>query len=95
MNNGIDECGAADRNIIKIKDGDVITPVYYSLNMDGEDIGEYEGAEFTVSGEFEIVYDIMEAGSYDYSFCIDDIYGDYYVTEYVEFTVSEDGEVSF
>ena len=93
--NGIDECGAADRNIIKIKDGDVITPVYYSLNMDGEDIGEYEGAEFTVSGEFEIVYDIMEAGSYDYSFCIDDIYGDYYVTEYVEFTVSEDGEVSF
>jgi len=92
---GIDDSGAADKNIVKIKNGDIVTPTYYSIDMNGNDIGEYTGLEYTVSGQLEIVYNLMEAGSYQYSFCIDDIYGDYYATDYVEFTVSGDGEITF
>ena len=92
---GIDENGAAAKNIVKLKDGDVITPLYYAYGM--EDDGEYmyEGEEFTVSGTLEITYDIMLSGDYLYAFCIDDIYGDYLITDPVMFNVDEYGEVFF
>ena len=37
----------------------------------------------------------MESGDYLYCFRIDDIYGDYYLTDFVTFCVEEDGSVSF
>lgn len=92
---GISDDGCASRDIVKIQDGDKITPVFYSYTMDGEDAGAYEGDEFTVSGDIEITYDVMFAGDYLYGFCIDDIYGDYYMTDFVGFNISEDGEITF
>ncbi|MCR5847636.1 MAG: hypothetical protein K6G75_05905, partial [Lachnospiraceae bacterium] len=72
---GIDENGIASREIIKIKDGDIIVPLYYAYSLDSEDEFTYEGSEFTVSGDLNINYDFMEDGDYLYAFCIDDIYG--------------------
>ena len=92
---GISESGSAARDVVKLKDGDRIVPVYYALNEAGEDIGEYEGGEYVVSGDTEIIYGTMLPGDYLYAFCIDDIYGDYYMTDTVEFNIDENGMVSF
>ncbi len=92
---GIDESGAAAREIVKLKDGDVIVPTYYAYSLEGDDEFAYEGNEFTVSGELEITYGPMVSGDYLYAFCIDDIYGDYLVTDPVLFNVDEDGNLSF
>jgi len=92
---GISEDGCAARDIVKLKNGDKIVPVYFSYNMEGEDEAEYEGDEFTVSGDTEIWYGMMPEGDYLYAFCIDDIYGDYYMSDTVGFHLDEDGEVTF
>ena len=55
----------------------------------------YQGEEYTVSGSIEISYEAMYPSSYLYAFCIDDIYGDFYMTDVVEFTIDEDGNITF
>ena len=92
---GISDEGAAAREIVKLKDGDVITPSYFAFSMNADDEVEYAGQEFTVSGTLEINYDLMPEGEYYYSFCIDDIYGDYYITDHVTFNIDENGEITF
>lgn len=93
---GIDEeSGAAARDIIKIKNGDRITPTYYAFSVEGDDEFEYEGAEYQVTGELDVYYNLLEEAIYLYCFCIDDIYGDYYLTDMILFGVDENGEVSF
>ena len=92
---GIDENGAAARDVVKLKDGDVIVPIYYAYSIEGDDEFAYEGEEFTVSGTTEITYGPMFSGDYLYAFCIDDIYGDYLVTEPVMFNVDDNGDLSF
>ncbi|MCR5701425.1 MAG: hypothetical protein K6G76_04685 [Lachnospiraceae bacterium] len=92
---GISQEGAASRDIYKLHDGDIITPSYFAYSMDGEEEEEYAGQDYTVSGKIDINYDMMPVGEYYYSFCIDDIYGDYYVSDHVIFNINEDGEISF
>ena len=91
---GVDESGALSREIVKLRQGDVITPLYYAYEIESEDEFYYEGEEYTFTGEPEIYYDLMEDGDYLYAFCIDDIYGDYYLTDFAGFFI-EDGEVGF
>ncbi len=92
---GIDENGCAARNIVKIKDGDVIVPLYYAYDLETDEEFQYEGLEFEVSGSLEINYELIDVGEFLYAFCIDDIYGDYYVSDPIMFEVDEDGEVTF
>ena len=92
---GIDENGSAARNIIPLKEGDVIVPTYTAYSMDGDDELPYYGSEYTVDSETAIYYDLMEPADYRYLFSISDIYGDYYLTDAVQFSVNEDGSVSF
>ena len=95
---GIDEYGASGRDIVKLRKGDKITPVYYCIDEDGEDLDEYEGEAYTITsekGKPKIEYDYLYAGDYSYAFCITDIYGDEYVTNLVGFHLSKNGEVSF
>lgn len=92
---GIDENGSAARNIIPLKEGDVIEPTYTAYSMDGDDELPYYGSEYTVDSETAIYYDLMEPADYRYLFSISDIYGDYYLTDAVQFSVNEDGSVSF
>lgn len=91
---GISESGAASRNIVKIKTGDTIVPVYYSWNWDDEE-NTFTGDEYEVEGKLKVNYSLLYEGEYMYSFCIDDIYGDYYMTDPVIFYVYEDGDVAF
>jgi len=93
--NGIDEYGAADRDIIKLKKGDVITPLYYSYAVEDFEEGLYSGWDYTFLGRPVIYYDLMESGDYLYAFCIDDIFGDYYMTEFVMFSVDDYGNLYF
>lgn len=91
---GIDEYGAASREIIKLKNGDEIIPLYNVYALESDDELTYYGEEYIVSGEPEIYYDLLYDGDYYYCFCIDDIYGDYYLTDIVSFYVEGD-EVGF
>lgn len=91
---GINEQGAASRNVTKLKDGDVIVPLYKAYAIEDDREITYVGEEYVISGEPEFDYDFLDDGEYLYSFCIEDIYGDYYLTDSVSFTV-EDGEVWF
>ena len=92
---GIAESGAASRDFKKLKDGDKITPVYVSLNIDTMETGAYQGQEFTVSGELKVDYSAMDEGDFMYAFVIEDIYSDYLDTDLVHFNVDSDGQVSF
>ena len=92
---GIDESGAAGRNLIQLKDGDVIIPRYYSYTVDDFEEGAYMGEEYKVRGTLQIYYDLLEPGDYYYMFCIDDIYNDYYLSDAVIFTIDEEGGVWF
>ena len=92
---GIDESGMAARDIYKLQNGDVITPLYYAFELEGDDEEFfYHGNDFTVKGALQIEYNFMDDGDYLYAFCIDDVYGDYYLTDFEMFNVT-DGEVSF
>lgn len=92
---GINEAGAASRDIIKIESGDKITPVYYAYNLDTFDEAAYEGAEYEVRGTLEINYEYLAVGEYYYAFNIDDIYGDYYISDVAIFNIDEDGNITF
>ena len=87
---GIDENGMAARNIYELNSGDRITPIYYAYAMDSDDEYYYYGDEYVVEGEPEIFFDMLYDGEYLYGFSVDDIFGDYLITDFVNFTV--DGE---
>ena len=92
---GVDEYGVAAREYRKLQQGDVLVPVYYSYAVEDFEEGYYTGQEFTVKNTLEVEYEWMDSGDYLYSFCIDDLYGDYYLSDPVMFYVDEDGEVLF
>lgn len=91
---GIDpETGAASRETVQLKDGDVIAPAYFVFS---DEFSDYVyGEEITVNGELEIDYDSLPASDYSYSMTIYDVYGNYYYTDAVTFVCEEDGTMSF
>ena len=93
--NGISDSGASGRTTWQIQNGDVIVPLYYAyFGYDMED-GEYIGWEYTVNGDLTIDYAMMEEGMYYFAFCIDDIYGDYYMTDFVTFEIDRWGDIYY
>ena len=93
---GIDENGMAARDVRKLKAGDKIVPMYTSFTNDDEmEEGIYEGDEYIVDASTTIEYNWLDVADYLYAFCIDDIYGDYYMSDFVMFALDENGEVSF
>ncbi|MBR2743058.1 MAG: Clostripain family protein [Clostridia bacterium] len=92
---GIDENGMAAKDIVQLKEGDKIVPIYYSYAVNSDDEGYYYGGEYVFEGTPEIYYDVMESADYLFAFCIDDIYGDYYLSEFVMFNVEENGDVYY
>ena len=93
---GINEAGAASREIKKLKDGDKIVPLYTSYTLD-DDMTEstYMGDEFTVKGDLELVYGLLFEGDFMYTFIIEDVYRDYLMTDFTAFNVDENGDVWF
>lgn len=92
---GIGEAGEASRNTYDLKPGDVIIPLYDSFAVEDSAEGSYTGREYTVDDDFYVLYDLLSQGTYYYEFCIEDIYGDYLVTDAVVFGVDENGELTF
>lgn len=87
---GIDVSGSAARTGKELKKGDKITPVYYAYSLEDDEEYSFEGDEFKYKGKNCIGFIDLLDGEYMYSFIINDIYGDYYETDAVIFTV--DGE---
>lgn len=84
---GIDENGMAAKEVVRLKAGDEIIPQYYAFAIYSDDEYMYEGVPYIFDGEPEIYYNYLPDGEYLYGFFIDDLYGDFYTTDYVIFTV--------
>ena len=94
---GIDASGAAAKQVKKIKNGDKIIPLYSSISLNENDDTEslWTGQEYVADDSFEIIYSLLDEADYLYAFCINDIYNDYYLTDFVEFAVDLDGNTYF
>jgi len=90
---GIDENGMAAREIRKLKSGDLIAPVYYILD-DGDNEKTQTGDAYEWSDGDSVIYGMLPNSDYYYAFSIDDVYGDYFLTDPVVFTVEDNG-ISF
>lgn len=91
---GIDpETGAAARETVTLRDGDVICPAYYVMTDEYDDY--IYGDEYTVNGDIKIEYSELYEGDYSYSMMLYDVYGNFYLTDSVTFTCDENGDLYF
>lgn len=90
---GIDsDTGMAARDIIKLKNGDVIQPVYSYTENDTTDY--FVGAEYTIYGDLKLTYQMLPEGDYTYGITLYDIYGNWFFTPDITFTVESDGSLT-
>ena len=91
------ENGAVDRSVRPIEAGDTILPLYPAMTVaENKPVADYEGEPYVVgSGGLEVSYGYLPVGTYLYSFCIQDVYGDVYRTESVRFEIDENGDIYF
>lgn len=87
---GIDENGIAAREIKKISAGDVIAPMYYL-----DDDSEYTASEYEWEEGDSIIYSSLPEASYYYCFLVEDVYGDYFISDFVIFNIDGEGNISF
>ena len=93
----LDGSGALDRSVRPIVSGDTILPLYRAVTVaESQRVDDYEGEVYTVgSGGLTVSYDYLPIGAYLYSFCIQDIYGDLYCTENIQFEIDGNGDIYF
>ncbi len=91
---GIDaDTGAASRDTLTLKEGDIIEPGYLVI---WDDYTDYiYGDPLTYTDSLSIEYSQLPAWDYDYSMTLYDVYGNYYYTDSVTFTCTEDGGLYF
>lgn len=87
---GIDENGFASRPGESLMPGDVIVPLYDAVSSYTGEEFLYYGEEFVWEADDELGFDMLFDGDYLYAFCINDIFGGYYMTDYVGFSVDGD-----
>lgn len=66
--------GMADKNIIKLKEGDKILPIYKYFNKSTGKSGYFEGKEFSFSNKPKLALSKLPKGNYLYGFYMIDIY---------------------
>ena len=86
---GITDSVAA-KGVQKLKKGDKIEVVYYI-----SDDSEIRADVYKWNDGDNIIYEYLPESDYYYSFCIEDIYGDYYFTDDALFSIDENGEIFF
>lgn len=92
---GVDEYGAAAKNVYRLRDGDIIEPCYFAYDPDTfEYIGDYYGDQYVYSSRDAFDLDLLEDADYYYAFEIYDCYGNALYTDFVLFGV-EDGELYY
>ena len=89
--------GALDRSMRPIESGDTILPLYRAVTVaESQPVDDYEGEAYTVGANgLEVSYSYLPVGKYLYSFCIQDVYGNAYCTESVQFEIDENGDIYF
>lgn len=87
---GIDDNGIAAREIKKISAGDTIAPMYYL-----DDDSEYTASEYEWEEGDSIIYSSLPEASYYYCFLVEDVYGDYFISDFVIFNIDGEGNISF
>lgn len=94
---GMSEAGAMDRDIVAIKKGDEIVPLYKAVSVnESMDVSDYEGEPYKVtSNSLEISYVLLPVGDYFYGFSITDSFGDTYYSECAQFEVGSDDKIYF
>ena len=92
---GIAESGASDRGIVALEYGDVIAPVYTIYDLDSDDYLDYYGYGYEVDDDFYVSYSLLPEGDYFYAFVIDDVFGNSYMTDFVELYSDGEGETFF
>ncbi|AGL03686.1 clostripain-related cysteine peptidase [Desulfoscipio gibsoniae] len=87
---GIDpDTGLSDRNIIKLKAGDIITPMFYSYDLVTDKDEDIPGEPFTVQDptKLELQGDYLPQGEYLYGFYIEDIAQNDTCSEFVDISL--------
>ena len=92
---GIEDDGRANRQIHPLRNGDVITPLYYRYDEDGTKVGTVEGESFTVRGYIDIDVTTLPEGDYRYSFLLTDVYQNQLLTDFTVFYVDKNGELYY
>ncbi len=87
---GIGENGLAAREVTKLKAGDKINPIYYL-----DDESEYTASEYQWKAGDNATFASMPKGDYFYGFNIDDVYGDYFISDFVVFSIDDEGNIKF
>ena len=87
---GVSDNGICSRTDTELENGDVIVPLYYSYAVNSDDEDYYYGEEYIYDSDDEMFFTELYDGEYLYAFEIDDIYGDYYVTDFINITVDGD-----
>ena len=92
---GLGENGASGKEIIKIRPGDSIVPLYEAYDEEGEYLGLDEGEVYSAEDGFTIEYMQLPAAGYYYSFTLTDLFGLETYTDFALFEVDEEGEIWF
>ncbi len=93
---GLSSNGMADRNLIKLKDGDEITTLHYGITITGEDsdFTEAEVVTFTVSKNTTLADEHIGAGEYLYCFEFVMPNNESATSQFINFTVDDDGSIT-
>lgn len=94
---GIAEDGSVDRGVRQLKKGDKIVPLYSAISaQEYVASSDYEGETYTVGSKGPSVdYGYLPDGKYQYSFCIQDAFGDCFYTDVTHFEIDKDGNIYF
>ena len=84
----IDDNGMADKNLVKLKDGDEITTLYYAASISGDDAFECVEVEtFTVTSETSFFEQKLGDGKFVMMFQLEDFTGNTINSQRVCFTI--------
>lgn len=85
------DSGMADRAMIQLQDGDVITTLHYGCSLTGDDEArEFEGETFVIDGTPVFTEEWMGDGLYAYGFDMVGMKDETYLSDIVFFTVDGD-----
>jgi hypothetical protein len=86
------QTGMAAKEIIEVKKGDKITPVFFAYNYETDEDSEYEGDTFVVKNELTVDYAELPEGEYLYGFYVIDYAQNESVSDFVDVVITADGE---
>ena len=88
---GIGTNGIASRPGESLNPGDVIVPLYDAFSMTTDEEFQYYGEAYMWDKGDSLCFNVLPDGEYLYAFCINDIFGGNYLTDFVNFSMYEGG----